>query len=163
MSIAKDAKSPQTTRSAAITQVSHSFLNYSFVVPIFLSWLLFWGMGGSGSQKTPLMAGHDTPGARGTVSVKVGANMNTAVDLKVESLAQPDSLTPPANAYVVWIQPPGESPKNQGQIRVGVKENGELHTEVPYKRFKIFVTAEQNPQTQTPAGPQVLSGEIAGP
>jgi hypothetical protein len=57
-------------------------------------------------------------------------------------------------------QPPGENPKKQGQLRVDKKENGELQTEVPYKRFKIFVTAEQDAQIQAPSGTQVLSGEV---
>lgn len=135
-------------------------LSRAAFVPVLLGSLVFWPFG-SGSKKIDLLAGHETPGARGTVSVKSGPNKNTELDLKVESLAQPSSLTPPENTYVVWVQPPGENPKNQGQLRVDKNENAEIHTEVPYKRFKIFITAEQNPQTQTPVGPQVLSADVA--
>jgi hypothetical protein len=128
-------------------------------VPTLLGCLLFWPFGGS--KKIDLMAGHETPGAHGTVSAKVGPNKNTKLDVKVYSLAQPNSLTPPENTYVLWVQPPGENPKNQGQLIVDKNENAQLHTEVPYKRFKVFITAEQNPQVQMPTGPQVLSADVA--
>ncbi len=129
------------------------------LIPILLSFALFWPFGSG--KKIEMLAGQSTPAAHGAVDIKVSQNKNTHIDLKVHALAQPSSLIPPANVYVVWIQPPGENPKNEGQLRVDNNLNGELQTEVPYKRFKIFITAEQDPQTQTPMGIQVLSADIA--
>jgi hypothetical protein len=157
MSIANIAALVQR-RGAAKERSLFPTPNYMAFLPILLSCILFWPFGGS--KKIDMMAGNNTPGARGTLSVKVGANQNTALDLKVYALAPPSSLTPTENVYVVWVQPPGDNPKNEGQLRVDKKENGELQTEVPYKRFKVFVTAEQDPQTQTPTGTQVLSADV---
>lgn len=161
MRIANIAVVVQSWRAAA---KERSFLrtpSYMAFLPLLLSCLLLWPFGGS--KKIDMMSGNGTPGARGTLSVKVGANQNTALDLKVYALAQPSSLTPPENVYVVWVQPPGENPKNEGQLRVDKKENGELQTEVPYKRFKVFITAEQVAQTPTPTGTQVLSADVQQP
>jgi hypothetical protein len=158
MSIAKTAVLIQSWRAAAKERSLFRAPNSMAFLPILLSCLLFWPFGGS--KKIDMMAGNDTPGAHGTLSVKVGANKNTALDLKVYALAQPSSLTPTENVYVVWVQPPGENPKNEGQLRVDKKENGQLQTEVPYKRFKVFVTAEQVAQTPTPTGTQVLSADV---
>jgi hypothetical protein len=159
MSIAKTATLIQSWRAASKERSLFRAPNTMAFLPILLSCLLFWPFGG-GSKKVDLMAGNTTPGAHGTVSVKVGSNKNTELDLKVYALAQPSSLTPAENVYVVWVQPPGENPKNEGQLSVDKNENGELHTEVPYKRFKVFVTAEQVPQTPAPTGPQVLSADV---
>jgi hypothetical protein len=149
-----------TFRRRSATHALMSSLSRFAFMPILLGCLVFWPFG-LGSRKIDLMAGHETPAARGTISVKVGPNKNTEMDVKVYALAHPSSLTPPENTYVVWVQPPGENPKNEGQLHVDKNENAELHAEVPYKRFKVFITAEQEPQVQTPTGPQVLSADVA--
>lgn len=149
-----------TREQRSASQAAAGSISRFAIMPVLLLAFAFWPFG-SGSKKIDLMAGHETPGARGTISVKTGPNSNTRLDLKAYSLAHPSSLAPPENAYVVWVQPPGENPKNEGQLQVDKKENGELRTEVPYRRFKVFITAEQNPQTQAPTGPQVLSADVA--
>lgn len=108
-----------------------------------------------------MMAGTVTPGATGTIVVKKGDNGNTTLDIRAGSLAAPSSLTPAENVYVVWIQPPGQQAQNHGQLQVNQNEQGELHTETPYRRFKVFITAEQNAQVQMPMGPTVLSADVA--
>lgn len=107
-----------------------------------------------------MMAGQATPAARGTIAVSTGNNGNTELDLKVRALAPPSSLTPAENVYVVWIQPPGQNAENRGELRVDGHEDGELRVESPHKRFKLFITAEQNAQAQMPQGPQVLSADV---
>ena len=135
------------------------FLYSIALVPLFLIMAMFWPFGGG--KKVDMLAGQSTPAAQGTIDIKTSQNKNTHIDLKVRALAKPSSLTPPANVYVVWIEPPGENPKNEGQLHVDKDLNGELQTEVPYKRFRIFITAEQDPQAQTPTGTQVLSADVA--
>lgn len=121
---------------------------------------LIWPFGGGG-RKVQMMSGAQTPAAHGTVTITKSNNGNTALDLKVQSLAKPSSLNTPENAYVVWIQPPDKQPINEGELRVDKNLNGQIHTETPYKRFKLFITAEQNPEAQTPDGATVLSADIA--
>src|SRR5712692_3567672 len=53
------------------------------------------------------------PGATGSVDAKVDkTGGNTMVTVKVDHLARPTLLTPPANEYVVWIEPEDGSPQN---------------------------------------------------
>jgi hypothetical protein len=129
------------------------------VAPMLLALIMFWPFGGG--EKVPMVAGTQTPAARGTVIVRTGSNNNSRLDLKVQALAKASSLTPAANAYVVWVQPPGQSAQNEGELKVDKNLNGELHTETSYKRFKVFVTAEQNAQVQAPKGAQVLTADVA--
>lgn len=134
---------------------------FSFLPLVFV--LAFvWPFGGGG-HKVQMMAGTATPGAQATITVKTGANGNTALDIKAQNLAAPDSLTPAENAYVVWIEPPDQAAQNEGQLRTNQKEQAELHTESAYKRFQVFITAEQNAQVQTPSGPKILSADISKP
>ena len=116
---------------------------------------------GCGGKKVPMNASTSVPAAAGHADIGTDKNGNTTVDLKVHHLAKPEALTPPASAYVVWIQPSGESPKNQGQLQVNSKLDGEYKTNTPYKKFDLFVTAENNPQATTPAGPEVMRQQVS--
>lgn len=108
-----------------------------------------------------MMAGESNPAARCTIHLHTGDNGNTELDMKANSLAAPSALTPPKNAYIVWIQPPDEAPQNHGQITIDKNQRAELKTETPYKRFKVFITAEDEGQMQAPEGPTVLSADVA--
>jgi hypothetical protein len=130
---------------------------YIAFVPAILSFALFWAFG---ADKVRMMPSTSTPAAQGTVSVSATSNDNIKVDVKVQSLANPSTLTPAENVYVVWIQPQGQPPQNQGEIKVDKNENAQIHTQTSFKRFKLFITAEQNAQVQAPTGPQVLSADV---
>jgi hypothetical protein len=114
----------------------------------------------SGGKDVELLAGPSNPAARCTVHLHVGDNGNTEMDIKAESLAAPSALTPPKNAYVVWVQPPDSDPQNMGQITPDKDQKAELKTVTPSKRFKVFVTAEDQAQVKTPEGQTILSGEV---
>lgn len=129
------------------------------ILPVVVCLALLWPFGGG--RKVDMMSGTKTPGAGGVIIVKKGGNGNTSLDIKAHSLAPPSSLTPAENVYVVWIEPPGHSAQNHGQVAVNQHENAEIHTETPYKRFKVFITAEQNAQVRMPEGPRVLSATVA--
>jgi hypothetical protein len=140
-----------------------NFFSRQAVLPSLVPLVLFafiWPFGG-GARRVHMMAGSETPAAQGSVTVQTGGNGNMKLDLKVQSLAAPSSLTPPANVYVVWIQPPDQNAQNHGQLSVNRNEDGELHTNTPYKRFKVFVTAEQNARVQEPTGPRVLQADVS--
>ena len=131
---------------------------FSFA-PALLLLAFIWPFGGG--RDVDMMAGQATPAARCTIHIHQGDNRNSELDLKAESLAAPSSLTPPKNAYVVWIQAPNEAPQNHGQIVVDKDQKGELKTVTPYKRFKVFITAEEQAQLRSPEGPTVLSADVA--
>jgi len=135
--------------------------NYLVFLPAVLCLAFIWPFNGGGEKKIQMMAGNETPAAQATVTAQTGGNNNTELNIKVRELALPSSLTPPENVYVVWVQPPGQSPKNLGELKVDNKQNGNLHSETPYKRFTIFITAEKDAQIQEPQGPRVLSADVA--
>ena len=151
-----------TTRSTSANTPSRRFLSggyyFSFAPALFL--LAFvWPF--SGGKDVQMLAGATNPAARGTVHLHVGDNKNTEMDLKAESLPAASALTPSKNAYVVWIQPPDSGPQNLGQITPDKDQKAGLKTATTYKRFKIFITAEDRAQMQSPEGPTILSADVA--
>ncbi len=138
---------------------NHNSGTYLFsFAPALLLLALVWPF--SGGKDVQMVAGPSNPAARCTIHLHVGDNGNTEMDMKAESLAPPSALTPPKNAYLVWIQPPDAEPHNLGQIAPDKNEKAELKTETPNKRFKIFITAENQAQVKSPEGPTVLSGDV---
>lgn len=144
-------------RNVVVPGQSRTFLS---VMPLAFCLMFLWPFGGGG-RKVHMMAGTETPAAQGTVQIKTGDNGNTNLDIHTHSLASPSSLTPAENVYVVWIKPPDQTAQNHGQLEVNGKQDGELNIKTPYKRFEIFITAEQNATVQTPEGPRVLSADVS--
>lgn len=128
------------------------------VLPLVLAMAL-WPFGGG--RKVVMTSAASVPSAKGTVQINQDRNKNTQLDMKVEHLANPSALTPPAIVYVVWIQENGQPAENKGELRVDGNLNGEFKTVSPYKAFTVFVTAEQSPQVQSPTGEQLLTAQIA--
>ena len=137
----------------------HSSVHFYSFAPILLGLALVWPFGGG--KDVRMLAGSLDPAARCNIHVKGGDSGNTALDMKAESLAAPSALNPPKNAYVVWLQPPDQDAQNIGQLTVGSDEKGELKTVTSFKRFHVFVTAENQAQLHQPEGPVVLSADVA--
>lgn len=148
-----------TVRRNLFSGVSSPGLGRFSVLPVALCFALIWPFGG-GWHSEHMMAGSTTPGAQGTVKFKTGDNGNTELDIQAHALAAPSSISPPENHYVVWIEPPGEPAKDLGALKVDSNENGELKTETPARRFRIFISAEQNINERAPEGPTVLSATV---
>ncbi len=120
--------------------------------------LIFAGLGWSKTYH--LASTKIDPSAMGDVELSKDKNGNTNISLRVEHLAKPALLTPPANLYVVWFQEPGSNPENEGQLQVGNDLRGQLKTTTPLHNFDIFVTAEMDPTTKTPSDQVVLRTTI---
>lgn len=102
------------------------------------------------------------PAATGTVKVqKDKDNGNVKVDIKVDHLARPSSLTPSANDYLVWIRPNGGEAFKQGAIGVDKNLSGELKLETVSKDFDVFITAEQSDSVTSPSSVVVLSTHVS--
>jgi hypothetical protein len=131
----------------------------SILAYLFLAIFLIGGA--TAMAKTfPLTSDPSTPAASGTVKVKKDKNGNSIVELKTEHLAQPGMLTPPATAYVVWIQESGAEPMSQGQLTVGKSLKGDFKTTTKSQNFDVFITAESDPQTKAPSNQVVLRAKI---
>lgn len=151
----------------ALTSVKPSWLpfsnsiRYSAVIPGVVGLMLLWPFGDS-AKKITMTPAKEVPAAQGTVAVKTGHNGNAQVDITTKALAQPSALTPPEETYVVWFQPPDQSPKNMGALKVDNNLNGKLETVAPYHHFKVFITAEKQGNVASPHGTKVLTAEVAG-
>jgi hypothetical protein len=83
------------------------------------------------------------------------------LDIKVDHLANPSSLTPPADAYIVWVRPSGGAAVKQGAIRVRKDLTGELKTVTVSKDFDLLITAEQSESVSMPSGMEVLHTHVS--
>lgn len=131
---------------------------YIAFLPAIFMLALFWPIGGG--NKVQMMAGKVTPGAQGIVTLTTTSNDNVKMDVKVQDLAKPTALTPPQSVYVLWIQPEGQPPHNEGEVKVDIKQSGQIHAQTSHNRFKVFITAEQSPEVKSPVGPEVLSADV---
>lgn len=101
-----------------------------------------------------------TPAAEGKVITNSDPNGNTEVEVQVKHLASPQKLTPPRQAYLVWVQARGKSPELLGVLRVNDKLEGSLKATTPYKVFDILVTGEDTLSPQTPSDMVLLKGTV---
>jgi hypothetical protein len=116
----------------------------------------------SSSKEYRMEGSSSNPAATGTVKVeKDKDNGNTKLDIKVDHLAKPSSLSPPANNYIVWVRPRDGEAVKQGSIGVDNNLKGELKVVTTSKEFDVFITAEQSDTVTTPSGTEVLKTHVS--
>lgn len=113
------------------------------------------------AKKFPLTAASIVPAAKGSVEIGKDRNGNTEVELKVEHLANPTSLSPSQAHYIVWLQGKGSGPENQGELKVNGNLEGSFKTVTPRKNFDVFVTGENDSTVKSPSGPEVLRTTVS--
>ncbi len=101
------------------------------------------------------------PAAKGVIHATHDSNNNMKLEMSIQYLAQPGALTPPAAAYVVWLQPENDASQNKGELKIDKNRNGNLTIVTPLKRFEIYVTPEQSTEATAPTGEHVLSANIS--
>lgn len=102
------------------------------------------------------------PAAVGSVKVKKDANKNYAIEVNTTHLAKPESLQPPKNTYVVWMETERNGTKNIGQLIsssgfLSKTLKGSLSTVTSFKPVQFFITAEDNANIQYPGMQVVLT------
>jgi hypothetical protein len=117
----------------------------------------------SGGKDYHMTADPSVPAASGTVHAQRDKqNGNTKLDIKVNNLARPSSLTPPSTTYIVWVRPNGGDAVKEGSIGVDDKHlNGELHVVTVSKDFDVFITPEQSTTVTTPSSMEVLRTHVS--
>uniref|UniRef100_E6QNB6 Anti-sigma-K factor rskA n=1 Tax=mine drainage metagenome TaxID=410659 RepID=E6QNB6_9ZZZZ len=132
-------------------------MKFSIAIAAFL---MIWPM--SSGKVYQMSANASVPAATGTVRVqKDKSNRNTMLDIKVNHLARPSSLTPSASKYLVWIRPNGGDALKQGAIGVNKNLAGELKVETVSKDIDVFITAEQGDNVTVPSSVVVLHTHIS--
>lgn len=126
---------------------------------VMISLLAIWPW--SSSQEYPMKGSNSVPAAAGIVKVQRDKdNGNTKLDIRVWHLANPSRLTPPANAYIVWVRPRDGAAVKQGAIRVDKDQKGEVKLVTEAKDFEVFITAEQSESVDVPSDFQVLRADV---
>jgi hypothetical protein len=116
----------------------------------------------SSGKEYRMTGSSSVPAATGTVKVeKDKDNGNTKLDIKVDHLAKPTSLSPPAANYIVWVRPRDGEAVKQGAIGVDNDLKGELKVVTTSKEFDLFITAEQSESVTTPSGMEVLKTHVS--
>lgn len=110
-----------------------------------------------GGVSMRLVASSTMPSVEGAVEFSTTDDGNTSIRLRAKHLARPERLTPPAQTYVVWIQPAkADPPQSVGALTVDDQLNGGLEAVTAFKSFELFVTAEPSPTVRAPTGEPLL-------
>lgn len=102
------------------------------------------------------------PAARGTVKVNTDGNRNHTVDISLTNLAEPQRLNPPKKLYMVWMETDQGLTKNLGQIGTDSGTfsktlKSDFKAVTTFTPVKIFITAEDDVNVQSPAWEVVLT------
>jgi len=111
-------------------------------------------------KKVEMKTSSSVPAAEGRAILDHDRNKNVRVTLEVRHLAKPQSLAPAKDTYVVWIQPEGQEANNVGVLRVNDELKGDFRTTTPYKKFDLFVTAEDSPTVSSPSGTEIMRQQL---
>jgi|GEM_PF-572898 len=101
------------------------------------------------------------PAAHIELDLGTDANQNTTVDLKATHLAQPSSLSPAAQIYMVWVQPVGGAPERKGMLKPDASLNAEVQFITPVTHFELFITAESGTGAGSPTGTELVRASVA--
>lgn len=111
--------------------------------------------------KSHFLTSKVVPAAQGTVQVKIDKNKNYVIKIEISNLSPSTRLTPPSNAYVVWLVDNDNSAQNLGQLNssddfMSKNLNAKFETVSGLKPVKIVITAENDPRVQYPSFSEVV-------
>ncbi|MDO9152940.1 MAG: hypothetical protein Q7U47_04405 [Paludibacter sp.] len=131
-----------------------TFLAYltSFIVILSLS---------SCAVKARFLTSIIVPAAQGTVQIKIDDNKNYLIKIKLSNLAPSTRLSPPKEAYVVWLITDNNNAKNLGQLNsttnfMSKNLDATFETVSAFKPFKIIITAENDISIQYPSFSEII-------
>jgi len=113
-------------------------------------------------KKVPFNTSTVVPSAEGNVKAKKDKNGNYELEVYVENLAEPKKLTPAKSVYVVWIETKESGTKKIGLIHTGSSmfsktKKASISTSTPNKPVRVFISAEDDPNVETPGTTIVLT------
>lgn len=117
------------------------------------------------AQKVDFLNSTVVPAATGSVKIDRDKNKNYTINVNTMHLADPSRLTPAHKNYVVWIQTEYNGIKNVGGLTSssGFLSNtmkASLDVVTPFKPSKVFVTAEDFRDAQSPGDMIVLTTNV---
>jgi len=97
-----------------------------------------------------------SPDAAGAVHAKIDDNGNSWVELELQHLVPPATLTPPRATYVVWAESQFGRQVLLGQIKVANDRSASWEGTVPFEKFRMMLTAEDIAWPERPREPYVV-------
>lgn len=106
--------------------------------------------------KTQFLTSTVVPAAQGTVQVHINKNKNYVIDINISNLSPSTRLSPPSNAYVVWLVDNEDNSINLGQLNssddfMSKSLDAKFEAVSGSKPVKIVITAENDPTTKYPS------------
>jgi len=113
------------------------------------------------AQKVKFLTSTVVPAAQGSVKVKKDSNKNYQIKIHIDNLAEPNRLTPPKSAYVIWLVTDEKVTQNIGKIKTSTnflskKLTATFESVTVVKPTKIFITAEVDASVTYPVSEVIL-------
>lgn len=113
------------------------------------------------AQNIKFLTSAVVPAAQGTVKVKKDSNKNYRIKIHIDNLAEPNRLSPPKSAYVIWLVTDENTPLNIGKIKTSTnflskKLTATFESVAVVKPTKIFITAEVDASVAYPVSEVIL-------
>ena len=115
---------------------------------------------GCAVQKVAFQASPMQPAADAMVKVRIDRNQNTLIQLKLKHVAPAEKLWPPKSFYVVWAEDTKGGIFQLGQLRVNQKRKASFNGTTVLERFRIVITAEDEPRPEGPSQPHMLATDF---
>jgi len=113
------------------------------------------------ATEVPFQISPVVPAAKATAELTVDRNRNTLVELVLEHLAPAENLSPPRQLYMVWAEEDGGARLLPlGRLYVDDDREGRFHGTTPFERFRLIISAEDEPNPELPSLPYVLATEF---
>jgi hypothetical protein len=99
------------------------------------------------------------PATQAELKTSQDDNDNPVVELKVKHLAPPQNLQPARSTYVVWVETVDGKTYNAGRLKLNDDLEGGIKVMTPYPRFRLVVSAEDDPLAARPGSQRVIETE----
>ncbi|UTA66894.1 MULTISPECIES: hypothetical protein [Emticicia] len=114
------------------------------------------------TKKIAFLNSSVVPAARGYVEIKSDKNKNNVIQIHLTNLAEVQRLQPARQTYIVWMKTDQELTKNMGQIKssgnmMSKQLKATFETVTSFRPVLVFITAEDDPNTQYAGGQVVLT------
>ncbi|MBN1461705.1 MAG: hypothetical protein JXA57_19415 [Armatimonadetes bacterium] len=111
------------------------------------------------AQKTGVGISYTVPAAEAEINTSQDSNGNTVVDLRVKHLSPPQNLSPARSMYVAWVETPDGRTFNAGRLKINDNLEGQVRVVTPYPRFRLIISAEDDPLVIEPGYQRVMETE----
>ena len=103
-------------------------------------------------------------GADAQINVDQQDSGNYLVSLQVHNLLPPARLAEDLATYVVWFQPPEQTPQRMGQLAYDAEErSGSMTATTANATFQVIVSGEAAPDVPSPSEHVVFRSTVEAP